>query len=238
MAVEKGDFIKINYTGRFEDGGVFDTTDEQLAKDEGVFAENGLYGGDIIIVGAGHTIPGLDEDFVGKDVGKEIEITLDESKAFGPIDPRLVSGVSVSKFKDGRAEPGMVIEQDGRRGVVTRVIGRRATIDFNNPLAGKTVVYNYTIDEVLSDDVDKVKGLYSFYTGIIDSDVTVEDGIAKIVIPLGLTFNQRWLLSKGKMANDILENTDIKEVLFIEKYDKKINTEENNEEKDIEEDEN
>lgn len=233
MTVKKGDFIKINYTGKFEDGKIFDTTDEQLAKDEGVFSEHGLYGGDVIIVGSGHTISGLDEDFVGKEVGLDIEITLDETKAFGPTDPRLVSAVSVSKFKNGRAEPGMVIEQDGRQGVVTKVIGRRATIDFNSPLAGKTVVYNYKIESIITDDAERIKGIFSFYTGMKDIEIEIKDYVAKVTIPLGLTFNQRWLMTKGKMASDILDNTDIKEIQYIEKYpkqDKNNGTKEENEE--------
>ena len=69
MAIQKGDFIKLNYTGKFEDGRVFDTTDEDLAKKEDIFNPRGLYGGDVVIVGAGHTIEGLDEDLEGKEVG-------------------------------------------------------------------------------------------------------------------------------------------------------------------------
>ena len=220
MALQKGDFIKINYTGKLEDGKIFDTTIEDLAKENNVYSPQGVYGGDVIIIGCGHTIAGLDEDFVGKDVGYEGTLTILEDKAFGPTDARLVTSVSTSKFKEGRAAPGMVVEQDGRQGVVTKVIGRRATIDFNSPLAGKTVVYSYKIDAQITDAAEKVKTLFAFYTGIQDADVEIDGTVAKIVVPMGITFNQRWLMTKGKFARELTENADLSEVQFIEKYPK------------------
>jgi hypothetical protein len=37
-----------------------------------------------------------------------------------------------------------------------------------------------------------------------------------------LTFNQRWLISKKQIANEIISNTDIKEVIYQEKYNKDV----------------
>ena len=65
MSIEKGNFIKVSYTGKNEDR-IFDTTDEEIAKANDIYNEKGKYGGDIIIVGAGHTVEGLDEDLIGK----------------------------------------------------------------------------------------------------------------------------------------------------------------------------
>jgi FKBP-type peptidyl-prolyl cis-trans isomerases 2 len=220
MALKKGDFIRINYTGRMEDGKVFDTTDETVAKAENVHTSQGLYGGDVIIVGYGHTIAGLDKELVGKDVGSEGTVTIGPEDAFGMPQEELIQSVSTSKFKDGRAQIGMVIEQEGRQGVVTKVIGRRATIDFNSPLAGKNVSYTYKVEAVLDADEDKIKGLFALYTGIQDSGVKIEKDVADVEIPTGITFNQRWLFMKGKLANEVLENTGLKEIRFIESVKK------------------
>ena len=220
MALKKGDFIKLNYTGRMEDGKVFDTTDEEIAKAENVHTPQGLYGGDVVIIGYGHTIAGLDKELVGKEAGYEGTVTIGPEEAFGMPKEELIQSVSTSKFKDGRAQIGMVIEQEGRQGVVTKVIGRRATIDFNSPLAGKNVVYTFEIKSVLESDEDKIKGLFALYTGIQDAVVKIEDGIADVEIPTEITFNQRWLFMKGKLANEVLENIDLKEIRYIESVKK------------------
>lgn len=216
MALKKGDFVRLNYTGKMEDGKVFDTTDEEIAKAENVYSPQGLYGGDVVIIGYGHTIPGLDKELEGKEAGAEGEITIAPEEAFGMPREDLIQSVSTSKFKDGKAQIGMVVEQDGRQGVVTKVIGRRATIDFNSPLAGKPVIYTYKIESVLETPEEKIKGLFALYTGVQNAEVKIEGDVAEIEIPTGITFNQRWLFMKGKLANEILENTDLKEMRYVE----------------------
>jgi FKBP-type peptidyl-prolyl cis-trans isomerases 2 len=220
MALKKGDFIRLNYTGRMEDGKVFDTTEEEVAKAENVYTPQGLYGGDVVIIGYGHTIAGLDKELEGKEVGAQGEVTIGPEDAFGMPREDLIQSVSTSKFKDGRAQIGMVVEQEGRQGVVTKVIGRRATLDFNSPLAGKSVVYSYKIEAALETAEDKIKGLFALYTGVQDSEVEIAGDVAEIMIPTGITFNQRWLFMKGKLANEVLENTDLKEVRFVESVKK------------------
>ncbi|HOW14513.1 MAG: FKBP-type peptidyl-prolyl cis-trans isomerase [Methanosarcina sp.] len=217
MAIQKGDFIKLNYTGKFEDGRIFDTTDEELAKKEEIFNPRGLYGGDVVIAGAGHTIEGLDEDLEGKEVGYSGTILIPPEKAFGPINPKLIETVSITKLQNRNVHPGMPVEIDGRRGVVSRVIGRRVTIDFNSPLAGKTVTYEYTIEKLLEDDVEKIQGLLGLYIGMRDLEVEIADGAAKIYIPTNLTFNQRWLMAKNRFASELFKYAGLKEVQLIEK---------------------
>ncbi|MCL7410711.1 MAG: FKBP-type peptidyl-prolyl cis-trans isomerase [Methanosarcinaceae archaeon] len=218
MAIEKGDFIKVSYTGRFEDEKVFDTTNEDLAKKNDIFNDRGMYGGDVIIVGAGHTIVGLDEDFVGKEVGYSGSIEIPPEKGFGEHNPKLVESVSITKFKEHQAYEGLEVEINGQKGVVTKVIGRRVRVDMNHPLAGKPVIYEYTIEKLIEDKVEKIQGLLSLYTGLQDLDIDVSDSTATIITPASLTYNQRWLMSKGRIAAEIIENVGVEEVLYVEKY--------------------
>lgn len=218
LAIEKGDFIKVSYTGKFDDEKVFDTTNEELAKVNSIYNDRGMYGGDVIIVGAGHTIVGLDEDFVGKEVGYSGSVEIPPEKAFGEHNPKLVESVSITKFKDRQAQEGLEVEVNGQRGVVTKVIGRRVRVDMNHPLAGKTVIYEYNIEKLLDNEVEKIQGLFSLYTGMQDLDVTVSDGTATIITPPMLSYNQRWLMSKGRVATEIIENAGVEEVLYVEKY--------------------
>ncbi|WP_340818465.1 peptidylprolyl isomerase [Methanolobus sp. WCC4] len=222
MTIEKGDFIKINYTGKFNEGQIFDTTDEQLAKDNGIFNPRGVYGGDVVIVGSGHTIKGLDEDFVGKDVGYSGTVTIEPEMAFGPHNPALVETVSVTKIKDqlGDQRPytGMPIELNGRRGVISQVIGRRIRIDLNHALAGKEVEYEYTIEEKIEEPVAKAQGLLSLYTGMPEIDIEVTDDLIKVYTPIELGFNQRWLVSKLTIANELIDKLGIPNLEYIEKH--------------------
>ena len=217
MAVQKGDFIKLNYTGKFEDGRVFDTTDEELAKKEEIFNAQGLYGGDVVIIGAGHTIEGLDENLEGKEVGYKGTVSIPPEKGFGPSNPKLIETISITKLQDRNVRPGMIVEVDGRRGLVNRVIGRRVTVDFNSPLAGKTVNYEYSIENLLEDEIEKIQGLLALYAGLRNIEVEVADQVAKIYIPTSLTFNQRWLMAKNRVASELFKYAGLKEIQFIEK---------------------
>ena len=235
LAIEKGDFIKVSYTGKFDDEKVFDTTNEELAKESDIYNDRGMYGGDVVIVGAGHTIVGLDEDFVGKEVGYSGSVEIPSEKAFGEHNPKLVESVSITKFKDRQAYEGLEVEVNGQRGVVTKVIGRRVRVDMNHPLAGKTVIYEYNIEKLLDDEVEKIQGLFSLYTGLQDLDVEVSNGTATIITPAMLSYNQRWLMSKGRVATEIIENAGVEEVLYVEKYPEAPMIEESTEDVESEE---
>jgi FKBP-type peptidyl-prolyl cis-trans isomerase SlyD len=217
MSIEKGDFIKVSYTGKTADEGrVFDTTEENVAKESGIYNEKGKYGGDVIIVGAKHTVEGLDEDFIGKDVGYKGSVIIPPAKAFGERNPELIETIPITKFKE-RPQMGMPVEVDGRQGTVIRVIGRMTQVDFNRFLAGQTITYDYEIKEKIEDREGKVHGLFGLYIGK-DFAVQINDDTATIEIEPELTYNQRWLMAKRQVAKEIIKNTDIKEVIYLERY--------------------
>jgi len=217
MTIQKGDFIRVSYTGKNEDR-IFDTTDEEVAKANEIYNEKGKYGGDVIIVGAGHTVAGLDEDLVGKDMGYSGSVTMPPEKAFGIRNPELIETVPITKFEQ-RPQVGMPVLVDGRQGIVIRAIGRMATVDFNRFLAGQAVTYDYEIKEKIEDNESKVKGLLGLYIGK-EFWVEIKDSTATVEIPPEITFNQRWLMSKRQIANELIENTDIIEVVYLERYKK------------------
>ena len=221
MSIQKGDFIKVSYTGKTaDDGRVFDTTDEEVAKANNVYNEKGKYGGDVVIVGAGHTVAGLDEDLTGKDVGYKGSVTIPPEKAFGHRNPELIESIPITRFKD-RPQVGMMVELDGRPGMVIRMIGRMAQVDFNRFLAGQTVTYDYEIKEKIEDIEGKVKGLLGLYIGK-DFSIQVNENAVTVEIQPELTYNQRWLMSKRQIAREIMNNTDIKEILYLERYNKDV----------------
>ncbi len=221
MSIAKGDFIRVSYTGKTaDDGHVFDTTDEDVAKANKIYNEKGKYGGDVIIVGSGHAVAGLDEDLIGKDVGYTGSVTIPPEKAFGVRNPELIESVPITKFRD-RPQVGMPVEIDGRPGIVIRVIGRMTQVDFNRFLAGQTVIYDYEIKEKIEDNEGKVRGLLGLYIGK-EMTIKVNDNSVTVEIEPELTYNQRWLMTKRQIAREIIDNTDIKEILYTERYNKDV----------------
>lgn len=219
MTIQNGDFIRVSYTGKNDDR-VFDTTDEEIAKANNIYNEKGKYGGDVIIVGAGHTVAGLDEDFIGKDAGYTGSVTVPPEKAFGVRNPELIETIPITKFEQ-RPQIGMPVQVDGRQGIVIRAIGRMAQVDFNRFLAGQTITYDYEIKEKIEDNEGKVKGLLGLYIGK-EFSIEINDQKATVEIYPELTYNQRWLMSKRQIAKEIIDNTDINEVVYLERYNKDV----------------
>lgn len=153
--VEKGDFIKVSYTGKREsDGKVFDSTDAETAKSAGIYNEHAGYGDTLVIVGSGHVIQGLDEALSGMNVGESKSISVPPEKAFGQRNPNFVRVMPVTDFKKQNMEPypGLVINVDGKAALVKSVSSGRVMVDFNHLLAGETLLYDLKV-------VSKVTGL-------------------------------------------------------------------------------
>jgi FKBP-type peptidyl-prolyl cis-trans isomerase SlyD len=216
MTIKEGDFIKLSYIGKLEDGTIFDTTDEKLAKANNLYNKNAIYGGDVIIIGANQTIKGLEEDIMKKDAGYEGTVVIPPEKSFGERNPLMIKSIPVKRFEQ-KPQEGMQVQIDGHVGVVMRVMGRHARVDFNSMMAGHTVTYDYKIDAILDDIKDKAVGLSTLYTGE-EMDIEIDGATAKIHVPKKYNTFQRWIISKGKMAKDLLKYTGLTEIQYIETY--------------------
>lgn len=83
MAVEEGDHVKVDYTGKLEDGTIFDSSIEKKAKESEFYDENRDYGPFSFTVGEGEVIPGFEEGVKGMEVGEEKEIEIPPEEAYG-----------------------------------------------------------------------------------------------------------------------------------------------------------
>ena len=89
--VKKGDFIEVSYIGKVASTQViFDLTDEKLAKEQHIYNPNHIYGPLIICIGEAQILKGIDDNLVGKEVGKTYRIELNAENAFGKKDPKLI----------------------------------------------------------------------------------------------------------------------------------------------------
>ncbi len=140
MAVEKGNKIKVEYTGSFESGEVFDASERHGQPLE-------------FEVGAGMVVSGFDAAVVGMNVGEEKSITLKPEEAYGMPDERAIQKVPKDKFPS-EAKEGMVIGvplPDGQQipAKITKIDDSEVTIDMNHPMAGKILVFKIKIVEIL-----------------------------------------------------------------------------------------
>lgn len=161
METEKGDMIKLNYTGRIKDSGeVFDTTYEDVAEEEGIKQEDQEFGPRTIIIGSGHVVEGLDT-FLEEREADEDEVSITAEEGFGERKSKLLETFSLGKFEDQDINPfpGMRLQVNGAWGTVRSVSSGRVRMDFNHPLAGKDLEYEIELVEKIEDPENQVEEL-------------------------------------------------------------------------------
>ena len=135
-----GDTVKVHYTGQFEDGSVFDTSQ---GKDPLEFT-----------VGTGRVIRGFEEAIEGLNTGDSTTTTIEAPEAYGERLEELLFQVDKARFPEGivpsvgdqlqlnQPEGGMVDV------VVSAIEGDTVTLDANHPLAGRVLTFKITVVDV------------------------------------------------------------------------------------------
>ncbi|MEC6814891.1 FKBP-type peptidyl-prolyl cis-trans isomerase [Photobacterium toruni] len=105
----------------------------------------------IFRMGDGSLTANFEKCLLGLVVGQKKQFDLAPEDAFGPINPNNIHHVELSKFSvDTPAEVGRIIAFTGPEGhdipgIITQVVGDSVTVDFNHPLAGKTVTFEVEV---------------------------------------------------------------------------------------------
>jgi len=164
MALQKKDFIEIEFTGRVKDGDIFDSNiRENLKKLHQGHSHEIEAKPAIICLGKGMFLKAIDDFLIGKEIGN-YEIELSPEKAFGARLPQLVQKVPMKIFSSQKLNPypGEVFNFDGRLAKVLSVSGGRVMVDFNHPLAGKNVIYEIRVLRKVEDLNEKIKAVIDF----------------------------------------------------------------------------
>jgi len=165
--LQEGDVIKLEYTARtVEDDRLVDTTDAEIAEEEEVDTEDQEFGPRTIVLGEGHIFPTVEDDIVGGEVGDEGSVVVPAAEAFGEYDDEQVRTISAEKIPEDDRYPGAQVRVDGDEGFVETIIGGRARVDFNHPLAGDDVEYDYTVVAEIEDREEKAEGLLQMFLGL------------------------------------------------------------------------
>ncbi|MBI4918295.1 peptidylprolyl isomerase [archaeon] len=211
-------FIEVEYTGRLKDDNkIFDTTNEELAKKEGIHNKNASYGPVVVCVGQGQLVKGIEEELKGKKEGKYI-FDLKPENAFGKKSTQLIQLMPTSKLLKEKIQPvpGLQLNIDGNIAIVRSVSGGRTVVDFNHPLAGKEVVYEVEVKRILTDPKEKIEGLLGRLG--LETSVEVKDRTAEIK-----TKNEIPKESQEELKKYLKELVEV-EINFVTGEHKNLNT--------------
>lgn len=248
MGFNDGDFILIEYTVRVkETGNVVDTTDEALAKKENIYESGRVYGPVLIVIGKGWINKVVEDAVKEMNVGEEKVVEVPPEKAFGQRDPSKIRTFSLREFRRRNIDVkvGDVLDFGGVKGIVKSISGGRVVVDFNHPLAGKTLVYKIKIVSKLEDITEKIKALAVRHLQIPGEELEVkyisEEKKVVISIPTKYITRKDLQYAKVSLATSIYEffKEDVEEIVFQEvfkfkKAEKKEETAEKKEEEIIE----
>ena len=234
MAIDSGDFVRVNFTGKIkETDDVFDTTYDEIAQEAGIFEENKTYKPIPIVVGGNHLLPAIEEAIIGLEEGETKHIEVDSDNAFGPRDPKMIQLVPMKEFKRQGMTPvqGMKIQSEGATGKILTVNGGRVKVDFNHELAGKDLVYDVEVTEVIDDEEEKIKSMIELHysnpnVDIDKTEIDIVDGVANIKLDEMSKFDQQSYMditfARFRIAKDIWDNIeDITKVNFVDEFEKR-----------------
>ena len=136
----KGDKVKVHYTGTLEDGTQFDSSRGREPLE--------------FTLGSGQMIPGFDAGVMGMSIGETKQIKIMSDQAYGPRHDEMVIAVDRSEFPPDvtpalgdqfqmRHETGQVIMV-----TVTDLSDAQITLDANHPLAGEDLTFDLELVEI------------------------------------------------------------------------------------------
>ena len=141
MGIEKGNKIKIEYTGTLDDGTEFDSTEKHGQPLEFTLGEQRL-------------ISGFENALEGMEIDEEKTVRIESADAYGDINAELVQKIPKSELPEGNTfEIGMMLGMqlaDGQQipATITGIDDEFLTLDLNHPLAGKALTFKLKVVEI------------------------------------------------------------------------------------------
>lgn len=137
--VENGNTVVVNYTGRLEDGTIFDSSLNEGR--EPLKAQ----------LGQGLLIKGFEDGILGMAVGDKKTIEIESKDAYGDIISEMIAEVPKDQIPEG-VSVGEVLQAEGPMGPVsvrvTEIKDDVVVVDANHPLAGKKLIFDLELVSV------------------------------------------------------------------------------------------
>jgi FKBP-type peptidyl-prolyl cis-trans isomerase 2 len=148
--IKEGYFVKVEYTGTFEDGTVFDSTEDQGCPLE-------------FQVGGQQVIEGFEKAIVTMALNEEKEVSLPPEEAYGAYEDDMKREIPRDRMPAEGLEVGMTLMATMPTGIqvpvtITQMTEKTVTIDLNHPLAGKVLNFKLKLVEIKEGELSKCGG--------------------------------------------------------------------------------
>lgn len=226
MVLQKGDFILVDYTAKVkETNEVFDTTNEEVAKKEHLHKEGEIYEPKLIVIGEGWMLKAVDENLLTMEPANPVTVEVLPDKAFGPRDPEKIKRISLKQLlaKDVHNPTiGMRIDYGGKMAIIRSIGAGRVLLDFNPPLAGRTLVYNITVQKKIEAAEEKALALVHRRIPIAEAakfKLTFEEKTMTLEMPEEAFYLEGVQVAKRGIALDIEKFfPEVTNVRFVETF--------------------
>jgi peptidylprolyl isomerase len=235
VPIKNGDFVLFDYTLKVkESGDVVETTIESVAKEKGIRHEHEETEGPevhryepfFLVVGGGWVPKGLDEGLVGLEAGQTTTIEVPPDKGYGARDASKVRLVPLRKFRNEGITPvpGIQVTVDGKVGQIRTVGAGRVQVDYNHPLAGRTLVYEVSLRNVVETPEEKIRNLIHKRLPAVDQTkfaLQLNPDELTIEVPEEAFFLEDLQLAKKAVSADIEKFfPEISKISFLETFKK------------------
>jgi FKBP-type peptidyl-prolyl cis-trans isomerase 2 len=234
--MEEGTIVHVEYDlYNAETGDLIETTREDVAKENDMHREGHNYTPLVCVVGSGQLISGFEDSLLEAKANKDITCEIAAADAYGEKDSDQIETISIDKLLRHVRDPkslyiGGPVTIDGRTGVLSYLAAGRARIDFNHPMAGRNLKYDYKIVKVIKDKSEKVAALLESNTGHEGFEVSFDGDDLSITVPQTMLFDTNAAMQKFRIVTVLRDAVSAGKVSFVEVHEPRVTTEEEEEE--------
>jgi FKBP-type peptidyl-prolyl cis-trans isomerase 2 len=154
---KSGDNVTVDYVGSYDNGTIFDTSNATIAQQNGLYDPDRTYEPISFVIGEQSVIPGFENATIGMKVGESRDVTITPAEAYGDYDITYIQPVNMSELIEANITPYVNMSIPTMYGLVrvdsieineTDYNNSIVNIDFNHPLAGKTLHFKITLRSV------------------------------------------------------------------------------------------
>lgn len=156
---KKGDRVSIHFTGRLQDGTIFDTTHEMepLGDGSGENDEHSIEPGPVeLLIGGNEFFSQIENGVIGMKVGDKKSVAIPADDAFGAHDEENIFSLTYDQIPEGfkpvvGEELELTSDENDESEVVTviAVSDTEVTFDANHPFTGQDLTYEIELLEIL-----------------------------------------------------------------------------------------
>lgn len=221
-SLSAGSFVEVSYTARLEENGqVIDTTDPGVAE-EAAIANLAAAGPVTVVIGADHLFEPVERAIADTGPGGSSTVTVPPEDGFGTPEPQAKATADLDHFPVEQRSVGERVRFKGEDGFIESIDDGTAVINFNHPLAGSTIEYEFTVHRHVDDPTEQVEGLLDLYGVRSGSSVSLsetEDGsVLEWSVDDPIDREDDWATTKRDVLEDVRRHLGIDEVVVIERH--------------------